>query len=152
MFYVYIPFKIFQGLAAVSNQNSANYKVVPIHHFPELIPDTVDLINSEWPRSLGARLWSLESSKDSLPTCLVLTQLNAPKEDSDKSSVSVLAHLKLTLIPSKRFACFVVSYFKKFKSISHNSKLTVQGISGCMERTSRHRDWIPHHEGGRKLL
>lgn len=90
--------------------------MVPIHRYPELIPDTVNLINSEWPRSLGARLWSLESSKDSLPTCLVLTQLNDPSEDSDKQSVSVLAHLKLTLIPSKRFACFVVSLKKSTNS------------------------------------
>lgn len=53
-------------------------------------------------------MWSLESSKDSLPTCLVLTN-SASSSNSDNSadSPTVLAHLKLTPIPSIPSACFI---------------------------------------------
>lgn len=57
-------------------------------------------------------MWSLESSKDSLPTCLVLTKSNSSTSDNksaDDKSPSVLAHLKLTPIPSLPFACFIES-------------------------------------------
>jgi ribosomal protein S18 acetylase RimI-like enzyme len=60
-------------------------------------------------------MWSLESSKDSLPTCLVLTKSSKSStsdnksEDGESESPSVLAHLKLTPIPSKPFACFIES-------------------------------------------
>lgn len=79
-------------------------------------------ILGEWPRSIGARLWSLEASKDELPTCLVLTNdtsdddkskndkcnNNSCDSDSEKN-LSVLAHLKLTPIPSIPNACFIES-------------------------------------------
>lgn len=57
-------------------------------------------------------MWSLESSKDELPTCLVLTNSNSSSSDnknSDDSSPTVLAHLKLTPIPSLPMACFIES-------------------------------------------
>lgn len=79
---------------------------------PELIHDTIQLINQEWPRSIGARMWSLESSKDNLPTCLVLTKSKSATSDNkseNDDSPSVLGHLKLTPIPSKPFACFIES-------------------------------------------
>lgn len=59
-----------------------------------------NLINSEWPRSLGARLRSLEASCEYLPTSLVLCIHNCTK---------VLAHLKLTPVPSDTESCFVES-------------------------------------------
>lgn len=56
-------------------------------------------------------MWSLESSKDSLPTCLVLTKAKSSTSDnkSAEDEPPVLAHLKLTPIPSKPFACFIES-------------------------------------------
>jgi len=52
-------------------------------------------------------MWSLESSKDELPTCLVLHRSTANK--SSDQEPQVLAHLKLTPIPSIPSACFVES-------------------------------------------
>lgn len=80
--------------------------MLPIHRAKELIPETIKLINQEWPRSIGARMWSLESSKDELPTCLVLTKVSKSDNIDDPT---VLAHLKLTPIPSIPSACFIES-------------------------------------------
>lgn len=55
----------------------------------------------------GARFHSLTSSKDSLPTCLVLTNLSNNSDNSKEPKV--LAHLKLTPIPALPFACFIES-------------------------------------------
>lgn len=72
--------------------------------------ETITLINQEWPRSIGARLWSLESSKDTLPTCLVLTDSNSSKSDNKNNpNPTVLGHCKLTPIPSLPNACFIES-------------------------------------------
>lgn len=61
------------------------------------------LINAEWPRSHVARMRSLEASSDRLPTSLVLTS-----DDAHNDPV-VLAHLKLSAIPSRLDSCFVES-------------------------------------------
>uniref|UniRef100_A0A182NN06 N-acetyltransferase domain-containing protein n=1 Tax=Anopheles dirus TaxID=7168 RepID=A0A182NN06_9DIPT len=81
---------------------SQPYKVVPIHNHRELMDQCIALINSEWPRSYTARLWSLESSKETLPTSFVLTT-------SVKNETVVLAHAKLSPIPADREAVFVES-------------------------------------------
>ena len=73
--------------------------VVPMHERPELMEDVAMLINSEWPRSMGARLAQLRSSSNLLPTCLLLL----------KNDLVVLGHVKLTPINSKPDACFVES-------------------------------------------
>lgn len=70
-----------------------------MHHRPELQEACAQLINSEWPRSIGARLAQLRSSSDSLPTSLLLV----------KSDLLVLGHLKLSPVPSDRSCCFVES-------------------------------------------
>jgi predicted N-acetyltransferase YhbS len=57
-------------------------------------------------------MWSLESSKDSLPTCLVLTNSKSSKSDNNNNvepDPTVLAHVKLTPIPSIPSACFIES-------------------------------------------
>lgn len=58
-------------------------------------------------------MWSLESSKDSLPTCLVLTKSKSSTSDIKNADEGdkqlVFAHLKLTPIPSRPFACFIES-------------------------------------------
>lgn len=53
-------------------------------------------------------MWSLESSKDSPPTCLVLTNSKTSPSDN-KNDPTVLAHLKITPIPSIPSACFIES-------------------------------------------
>lgn len=80
--------------------------MLPIHRAKELIPETINLINETWKRSIGARLNSLESSKDELPTCLVLTKVS---KSDNLDEPTVLAHLKLTPIPSFPNACFIES-------------------------------------------
>lgn len=74
--------------------------MVPIHKYPQLMEQCCKLINSEWPRSEVARMRSLEASCDNLPTSLVLTQ---------DYNQTVLAHLKLSVIPTRMYSCFVES-------------------------------------------
>lgn len=71
----------------------------PAHHHPSLLVKCCELINAEWPRSIGARMRSLEMSSDKLPTSLILIR--------DKSYV--IGHAKLTPIPSMPQACFLES-------------------------------------------
>jgi N-acetylglutamate synthase-like GNAT family acetyltransferase len=86
-----------QGLTTDTTPTS--YQVFPIHKRPEFIDQCIHLINSEWPRSRVARLWSLESSKDKLPTSLVLI----------KNEQLVLAHAKLSQIPADSESVFLES-------------------------------------------
>lgn len=72
--------------------------VVPIHLNPHLINQTVELINSQWPRSRIARLNTLNSSCDQLPCCLVATK---------SKTETVVGHLKITPVPSDTSACFL---------------------------------------------
>lgn len=80
---------------------SNGYTVAPIHHHVELLDQCVELINSEWPRSYTARLWSLKSSKDTLPTSMVLI------DAAENGKPTVLAHAKLSPIPSDAEAVFI---------------------------------------------
>lgn len=73
-------------------------QVLPLHKYPQYIMECCKLINSEWQRSETARLRSLESSRDNLPTCLILL-----KDDC------VIGHCKLSPIPSIPEGCFVES-------------------------------------------
>ncbi|XP_012345971.1 N-alpha-acetyltransferase 80 isoform X1 [Apis florea] len=75
------------------------YKIIPLHKRPDLIPDCCTLLNSEWPRSETARLKFLNVSCDEFPTCLILVD----KEDR------VLGHCKISLIPRLRHSCFIQS-------------------------------------------
>ncbi|KPI92099.1 N-acetyltransferase 6 [Papilio xuthus] len=72
-------------------------RVVALHKHPECLIACCDMINDEWPRSLTARLNSLQSSCDSLPTSLILI-------NKDKM---LLGHCKLSRIPSFPKSCFV---------------------------------------------
>lgn len=85
---------------------------MPIHRYPELINQTIKLINEEWPRSIGARMHQLQASKDSLPTSLILTKnSNCDNKMFIDNNIEpqVIAHLKLTSIPSLPLACFIES-------------------------------------------
>ncbi|XP_026481161.1 N-acetyltransferase 6-like [Ctenocephalides felis] len=75
------------------------FKVEPAHDHPDLLEQCCELINAEWPRSLGARMRSLMMSSEKLPTSLIMLQ--------DKTGI--IGHAKLTPIPSMPQACFVES-------------------------------------------
>ncbi|OAD56878.1 N-acetyltransferase 6 [Eufriesea mexicana] len=76
-----------------------DYKIVPLHKRPDLIPECCTLLNSEWPRSETARLKFLNVSCDEFPICFILID----KEDR------VLGHCKISLIPRLRNSCFIQS-------------------------------------------
>lgn len=84
--------------------DSASCSVVAIHNFEILLDQCIKLINSEWPRSYNARLWSLKLSKDSLPTSMVLIKGSEVTE-----TTPVLAHAKLSPVPSDDTAVFIES-------------------------------------------
>ncbi|XP_058244657.1 N-alpha-acetyltransferase 80-like isoform X2 [Hemibagrus wyckioides] len=46
--------------------------IVPLHHRWDLLEACAELLNTQWQRSMGARLHSLRQSSDSYPACLVL--------------------------------------------------------------------------------
>ncbi|KAJ8972878.1 hypothetical protein NQ317_015783 [Molorchus minor] len=75
-----------------------NLSIVPLHNYPNYLMDCCHLINDEWKRSDTARLHSLQNSCDTLPTSLILIK--------DKK---LIGHLKLSVIPSIKEACFVES-------------------------------------------
>lgn len=91
---------ILQGLLPNDTAYLGSYNVVPIHKHPELLSQCCKLINSEWPRSEVARMRSLQSSCDNLPTSLVLTR---------DHNQTVLAHLKISAIQSNMRCCFIES-------------------------------------------
>ncbi|XP_055848726.1 N-alpha-acetyltransferase 80 isoform X2 [Episyrphus balteatus] len=93
------PEPYYEGLPPF-NVSGSPFNVVPIHRYPELMQECCNLINSEWPRSDTARMRSLVASCDTLPVSLVLTTDNLCR---------VIAHCKLSAIPSKKSACFVES-------------------------------------------
>lgn len=72
--------------------------VVPLHKYPQYKLECCRLINSEWQRSETARLRSLDSSRDELPTSLILLKLD-----------KVIGHCKLSPIPSIPDGCFIES-------------------------------------------
>ncbi|XP_044265420.1 N-alpha-acetyltransferase 80 [Tribolium madens] len=73
-------------------------KVVPLHLNKKYLSECCKLINDEWKRSDTARLRSLESSSDTLPTSLILLR-----------NEEIIGHLKLSPIPSIKDGCFVES-------------------------------------------
>ncbi|XP_063919190.1 N-alpha-acetyltransferase 80 [Zophobas morio] len=81
-----------------SSEVEMDLSVVPLHHNKKYMSNCCKLINDEWKRSETARMRSLESSSDKLPTSLILLK----NED-------VIGHLKLSPVPSIPDACFVES-------------------------------------------
>ncbi|KAK5647678.1 hypothetical protein RI129_002570 [Pyrocoelia pectoralis] len=73
-------------------------QVVPLHKYPQYKEECCNLINDEWKRSTTARMRSLESSCDILPTNLILLKENR-----------IIGHCKLSIVPSMKNACFVES-------------------------------------------
>lgn len=89
-----------QGFLPKDTSYLGPYEVLPIHKCPDLVSQCCRLINAEWPRSEVARMRSLQASSDSLPTNLVLTR---------DYRETVLAHVKLSPIPSRPNGCFIES-------------------------------------------
>ncbi|XP_058468090.1 N-alpha-acetyltransferase 80 isoform X2 [Malaya genurostris] len=88
-----------------SDLSSSAFSVVTIHQYRVLYEKCVQLINSEWPRSYNARLRSLEASRDTLPTSMVVIK----NTDSINETTSVLAHARLSPVPSDSSAVFIES-------------------------------------------
>ncbi|KPJ17015.1 N-acetyltransferase 6 [Papilio machaon] len=74
-------------------------RVVALHKHPEYLTPCCEMINDEWPRSVTARMNSLQASCDSLPTSLILINKNE----------TLLGHCKLSRIPNLPKSCFVES-------------------------------------------
>ncbi|XP_013135480.1 PREDICTED: N-acetyltransferase 6 [Papilio polytes] len=72
-------------------------RVVALHKHPDCLMACCDMINDEWPRSVTARLNSLQGSCDNLPTSLILINNNK----------TLLGHCKLSPIPSLSRSCFL---------------------------------------------
>src|SRR5690242_7592843 len=76
---------------------SDSLRVVKLHDCPQLLNDCALLLNEEWPRSLTARLHSLEKSCDSLPISLILVNnenrllghIRVKKEFTDTNSAFI---------------------------------------------------------------
>ena len=115
------------------------YEVLPIHKRPDLIDESINLINTEWPKSRCQRLWSLGSSKDDLPCSLIVTfkkkdsvtEVSVRKSEKqerqfindiffnhqsidtpqckNEQTLNVLGHLRLLPVPSDDKACFIES-------------------------------------------
>lgn len=94
--------------------------VVPIHKYPEYLKECCSLINREWKRSETARLYSLQNSSDNLPTSLILLE--------DKR---LIGHLKLSIIPSIKNACFV-------ESVVINPNLRGKGYGKFLMKEAEH--------------
>ena len=112
---------------APDNTINNKFNIVPIHKYPELMESCCELINSEWPRNTVARMRTLEKSNDNLPTCLVLT-----KDDNQ----CVLAHLKLSPVPSNGKSCFVetVVVDKKYRGQGFGTILMKYAEDYCREK------------------
>lgn len=109
--------------------------MLPIHKQPNLLDETIKLINSFWPKSRSERLSILGSSKDDLPMSLIMTFVNSnnsknrTKENAiindiffnsqnidapmicqeTGTKINVLGHLRLVPVPADDKACFIES-------------------------------------------
>ncbi|XP_018328926.1 N-acetyltransferase 6 [Agrilus planipennis] len=100
----------------------SDLKVVPLHHFPEYTLQCCRLLNNEWKRSDAARLHSLKSSSDSLPTSLILL-----------INKELIGHCKLSPIPSIKHACFIESVVidRKLRGKGYGSFLMREAEKHC---------------------
>lgn len=109
-----------------STNGPSSMTIVPMHERPELMEDVATLINSEWPRSMGARLAQLRASSECLPTSLLLL----------KKDLVVLGHVKLSPIGSQPDCCFVESVVvdKDFRGQGLGSLLMRHTELYCLSR------------------
>ncbi|KAG5872553.1 hypothetical protein JTB14_033972 [Gonioctena quinquepunctata] len=99
-------------------------EVLPLHKHPEHLSDCCNLLNEEWKRSDTARLHSLRSSCDNLPTSLILLKQK-----------KLIGHLKLSVIPSMKNSCFLESVVidGKFRGKGYGSVLMKEAEKFCKQ-------------------
>ncbi|KAL1021381.1 hypothetical protein UPYG_G00012580 [Umbra pygmaea] len=82
-------------------------RVIPLHQRPDLLEPTADLVNSEWQRSRGARVHSLQKSCHEFPLVLVMLQ-GFGNRDCDNEE-TLLGHVRLSCVVSCPGSLFVES-------------------------------------------
>uniref|UniRef100_A0A3Q3Q7V4 N-acetyltransferase domain-containing protein n=1 Tax=Monopterus albus TaxID=43700 RepID=A0A3Q3Q7V4_MONAL len=85
-----------------NSQQPENIRAVPIHRRPDLLIPCADLVNSEWHRSQGARVHSLQKSCPDFPISLVLLQ-------GHRKAESLLGHARLSRVVGHGTSLFVES-------------------------------------------
>lgn len=82
-------------------------EVVELHKYPSYMNECCELLNSEWKRSITARMHSLEKSGDKLPTSLILVATNNDKKE-------VIGHSRLSVFcPDDPHGCLIESVLIK---------------------------------------
>ncbi|XP_019907647.1 N-alpha-acetyltransferase 80 [Esox lucius] len=79
---------------------------IPLHQRPDLLETCADLVNSEWQRSRGARVHSLQKSCQEFPVVLLLLQGSRNGNGGDET---LLGHVRLSRVVSHRGSLFVES-------------------------------------------
>ncbi|CAG0894130.1 unnamed protein product [Cyprideis torosa] len=74
-------------------------QLVPLHERWDLLKAAVSLLNAQWPRSLTARLRTLEKSQDKLPMSLLLVD----------GEHGVIGHARLARLPRNPGGCWIES-------------------------------------------
>lgn len=77
-------------------------RAVPIHRRPDLLIPCADLVNTEWQRSQGARVHSLQKSCPEFPISLVLLQ-------GHKETERLLGHVRISRVVGHSSSLFVES-------------------------------------------
>ncbi|XP_060564606.1 N-alpha-acetyltransferase 80-like [Ruditapes philippinarum] len=91
-----------------SKHTTPKMELQALHKVPGFINECAEVLNEEWKRSLTARLYSLEKSKDNFPICLVLLK----KEDNGKQFV--VGHSMLSIVRGQPVqSCLVESVVVK---------------------------------------
>ncbi|XP_041354529.1 N-alpha-acetyltransferase 80-like [Gigantopelta aegis] len=73
-------------------------ELIPLHHRKESLDECVNVLNAEWPRSVPARVYSLEKSCDDLP-CSLLLLLDS----------KVIGHSRILKVHGIENACLIES-------------------------------------------
>ncbi|KAJ8015925.1 hypothetical protein DPEC_G00001760 [Dallia pectoralis] len=81
-------------------------QAVPLHQRPDLLETCADLVNSEWPRSHGARVHSLQKSCQEFPVVLLLLHGSGNEDCVDET---LLGHVRLSRVVSHPGSLFVES-------------------------------------------
>ncbi|GAV03124.1 hypothetical protein RvY_13599-2 [Ramazzottius varieornatus] len=76
--------------------------IIPLHEDWRYLEDCAKLLNSEWKRSMEARLHSLRKCSDRFPLSLVMVS-------TSERSHKVLGHSRLASIPGRSDDCYVES-------------------------------------------
>ncbi|MFT7800899.1 N-acetyltransferase 6-like [Arapaima gigas] len=90
------------GTTSTCYMSDGKLRAVPLHHRLDLLEACAELVNTEWPRSLGARIHALQKSCHDFPVCLVLLQRTTEGE-------RLLGHARLSRVVGQSGSLFVES-------------------------------------------